>query len=73
MLVLKIVLLLVGVLFTAFGCAIFFFGKYSLINGFEEARRAGRRTERYARCVGLAELILGISLLIAALLLILFA
>ena len=73
MLVLKIVLLLVGVLFTAFGCAIFFFGKYSLINGFEEARKSGRRTERYARYVGLAELILGISLLIVALLLILFA
>ena len=72
MLVLKIVLLLVGVLFTAFGCAIFFFGKYSLINGFEEARRAGRRTERYARCVGFAELILGIIMLIVVILLILF-
>ena len=72
MLVLKIVLLLVGVLFTAFGCAIFFLRKYSLINGFEEARKAGRRTERYARCVGLVELILGIIMLIAVILLILF-
>ena len=51
---------------------IFFGKKYALINGFAAAFREGRKTERYARRVGLVEFILGILLLIASVILILF-
>lgn len=36
--------------------------RYNLINGFEDAYKAGRKTKRYAERVGLVELIIGISL-----------
>ena len=45
---------------------IFFKKKYSLINGFDAAFREGRKTERYARRVGLVELVLGTVLLAAS-------
>ena len=70
MIVLKILTLLLGVAFTAFGYLIYFRKKYSLINGFEEAYRSGRKTEAYAKRVGLVELVLGIVLLLVAALLI---
>ncbi len=73
MLVLKILLPLVGLAFLLFGCFILFGKKYSLINGFGAAFREGRKTEKYARRVGLAELVLGALLLIGALILIIFA
>ena len=72
MLILKILLPVLGVAFSLFGCFIFFGKKYALINGFAAAFREGRKTERYARRVGLAELILGILLLIVSVILILF-
>ena len=50
---------------------IFFKKKYSLINGFDAAFKEGRKTERYARRVGAVELILGILLLLASVILIL--
>ena len=73
MLILKILLPIVGVAFLLFGYLIFFRKKYSLINGFGTAFKEGRKTEAYARRVGLAELILGILLLIASVILIVFA
>ena len=69
---LKILLPIVGIAFLLFGYFIFFKKKYSLINGFEAAFKEGRKTEIYARRVGLVELILGILLLIASVVLILF-
>lgn len=54
----------VGVAFTTFGYKIYFQKKYNLINGFEEAYKAGRKTKRYAKRVGLVELIIGINLIV---------
>ena len=73
MLVLKILAVLLGAAFLSFGYAIYFRGKYFLINGFEAAYREGRRDSAYAKRVGLIELVLGILLLVTAALLILFA
>lgn len=73
MLILKIIGALLGLAFVVFGYLIFCKKKYSLINGFDAAFREGRKTERYARRVGLVELILGILFLLAALILIVFA
>lgn len=64
MLILKIILMTVGVAFTTFGYKIYFRKKYNLINGFEEAYKAGRKTKRYAERVRLVELIIGMSLTI---------
>lgn len=72
MIVIKIIALLVGSAFTLFGYFIFFKKKYSLINGFEEAFKAGQKTEDYARRIGLAEFIIGIALLVVAAILFLF-
>ncbi len=73
MLVLKILLLAVGAAFLLFGYLIFFKKRYSLINGFEADRKEGRKTERYAERVGLAELIAGVFFFSAGILLVLFA
>ena len=72
MLILKILLPLVGIAFLLFGYFILFKKRYSLINGFDAAFKEGRKTERYARRVGLVELILGVLLLIASVILVLF-
>lgn len=57
---LKIILIVVGVVFTTFGYLIYFKEKYNLINGFEADYKSGRKTEYYAKKVGLVELIIGI-------------
>lgn len=62
MTLLKIILITVGVGFTTFGYEIYFQKKYNLINGFEEDYKAGRKTELYAKRVGLVEFIIGIIL-----------
>ena len=62
MTLLKIILITVGVGFTTFGYEIYFQKKYNLINGFEENYKAGRKTELYAKRVGLVEFIIGIIL-----------
>ena len=72
MLILKIIMILLGIAFTAFGYFIYFRKKYNLINGFEKNLRTGRKTERYAKTVGLIELVLGVSCLLAGTALILF-
>jgi len=72
MLALKIIAVALGAAFTLFGYFIFFKKKYSLINGFAAEFKAGRKTEEYARRVGLVEFVVGIGILIAGLALILF-
>lgn len=62
MILLKIILITVGVAFTAFGYFVYFKEKYNLINGFEADYKAGRKTESYAKKVGLVEFIIGIIL-----------
>lgn len=69
---LKIITATLGLAFTVLGCCIFFRKKYSLINGYEEERRAGRKTEEDAKRVGLIELAAGIILLVAAAVLLIF-
>ena len=73
MLVLIILAFALGAGFTLFGYFIYFRKKYSLINGFEADYKAGRKTEAYARRVGMAEFVAGIALLLAGAALIVFA
>ena len=70
---LKIIFFLVGLAFLLVGYFIYFKKKYHLINGFPDYLLAGDKDERYARRVGLVELILGLVFLAAALLLTLLA
>ena len=72
MIVLKIISVIVGLTFALFGYLIFFRKKYSLINGSDEEFKAGRKTEQYAKRVGLIELTIGIAILIASVVLIIF-
>lgn len=68
MLALKIIALLLGAAFTIFGYFIFFRKKYSLINGFV----FGKSRETYARRVGFVEFIIGVGLLAAGIILVIF-
>ena len=70
MIALKIISTVVGLAFTLFGYFIFFKKKYSLINGFDNDFKAGRKTENYAKRVGLIEFVLGIVILVIAVVLI---
>ena len=70
---LKIVLFIVGMAFLLFGYFIFFKKKYFLINGFEDDFKSGRKNEDYAKRVGLTEFVIGIVMLIAGIVLIVFA
>ena len=63
MTLLKIILIAIGATFSIFGYLIYFKKKYNLINDFEANCKSGRKTESYARKVGLIELLLGITLL----------
>lgn len=73
MLVLKILAILLGLAFTLFGYFIYFRKKYNLINGFEADFKAARKNENYAKRVGMVEFVIGIAILIAGLILIIFA
>ena len=64
MTLLKIILIVLGATFSIFGYLIYFKKKYNLINDYEANRKAGKKTESYARKVGLIELLLGIALLL---------
>ena len=66
MLVMTIIDALLGSAFAVIGYLIFFKKKYWLINGFDAAFREGRRSEKYARRVGMIEFVLGILLLVAS-------
>ena len=73
MLVLKILAILLGLAFILFGYFIYFRKKYNLINGFEADFKAGRKNEDYAKRVGMVEFVVGIAILIAGIVLIIFA
>lgn len=72
MIVLKIALIIVGLMSSLFGYFIYFKQKYNLINGFEDDLKAGRKTEEYAKKVGIIEFVLGIVILIVALVMFIF-
>ena len=73
MIVLKILAVGVGLAFLLLGYFIYFRKKYHLINGFEADFQAGRKDEKYAQKVGLIEFIVGIVLLAAGIVLIIYA
>ncbi len=73
MIVLKILSVLLGLAFALFGYFIYFRKKYNLINGFEADSKAGRKNEDYAKRVGMVEFVVGIAILIAGIVLIIFA
>ena len=64
MTLLKITLILVGLAFIIFGYLIYFKEKYNLINGFESDYKSGRKSETYAKKVGLVEFMIGIILFV---------
>ena len=72
MLVLKIVSVLLGLSFTLFGYFIYLRKKYNLINSFEADFKAGRKNEEYAKRVGMVEFVIGIAVLVAGIVLIIF-
>ena len=72
MVVIKVLAILLGLAFLLFGYFIYFKKKYNLINGFEADLKAGRKSEEYAKRVGMVEFVIGIALLIAGLALIIF-
>ena len=49
MTLLKIILIALGTTFSIFGYLIYFKKKYNLINDYEANRKAGKKTESYAR------------------------
>ena len=73
MLAFKIIALVLGLVFLSFGYHIYFRKRYFLINGFQEQYRQGVKTEKWARRVGLIELIVGIVWLTVAVALLIFA
>ena len=70
MTLLTIIFIALGATVSIFGYLIYFKKKYNLINDYEANRKAGKKTESYARKVGLIELLLGIALLMIGLYLI---
>lgn len=70
MTLLKIILILVGLAFITFGYLIYFKEKYNLINDFESNFKSGKKTESYAKKLGLVELIIGIIFILIGLVLV---
>ena len=62
--ILKIISLILAIVFIFFGYSIYFKKKYKLINNFEKDYKNGLKDEKYAKKVGLIELILGILFLL---------
>lgn len=61
---LKIISLILALAFIFFGYNIYFKKKYKLINNFEKDYKNGLKDEKYAKKVGLIELLLGIFFII---------
>ncbi len=72
MIVLKIVCILLGITSLGFGYFIYFKKKFNLINGFKEDYASGKKSEQYARRVGLIEFLIGATLLAAGIFLCIF-
>ncbi len=60
MFVLRIILILIGLVFIGFGYAIWFKGKYNLINNFQKDKKNGKLNDSFAKRVGKIEFIGGI-------------
>jgi len=60
MTILKIILILVGMMFIVFGYAIWFKGKYNLINGFPNRNKRIKSNDSFAKMVGIIQFIGGI-------------
>ena len=73
MVVLKVLAVMVWLAFLLFGYFIYFKKKYNLINGYEADFKAGRKNEEYAKRVGMIEFVVGIAMLLAGVVLIIFA
>ena len=73
MMVLKVLAVMLGLAFLLFGYFIYFKKKYNLINGYEADFKAGRKNEEYAKRVGMIEFVVGIAMLLAGVVLIIFA
>lgn len=73
MLIFKSILIILGIAFTIFGYLIFFRKKFHLINGFEADFKSGRKSECYAKKVGLIEFSIGIFFLIFGIVLVIFS
>ncbi|KWZ88050.1 hypothetical protein HMPREF3224_02018 [Anaerococcus hydrogenalis] len=61
---LKIISLILAIAFAFFGYNIYFKKKYKLINNFEKDYKNGLKDEKYAKKVGIIELLLGIFFII---------
>lgn len=72
MIVLKIIAVSLGLSFSILGYLIFFKKQYSLLNKVDSAFKAGNKNENYARRIGMMYFVVGIAILIAAIILILF-
>lgn len=66
MLILKILLFILGTVFSTFGYLIYFRKKYSLINSFNLDILYKRRDTSYAKKLGLIEFVLGLGLIVLA-------
>ena len=73
MVVLKVLAVVLGLAFLLFGYFIYFKKKYNLINGYEADFKTGRKNEEYAKRVGMIEFVVGIAMLLAGVVLIIFA
>ena len=73
MVALKVLAVMVGLAFLLFGYFIYFKKKYNPINGYEADFKAGRKNEEYAKRVGMIEFVVGIAMLLAGVVLIIFA
>ena len=73
MVVLKVLAVVLGLAFLLFGYFIYFKKKYNLINGYEADFKAGQKNEEYAKRVGMIEFVVGIAMLLAGVVLIIFA
>lgn len=62
--ILKIISLILALAFIFFGYNIYFKKKYKLINNFEKDYKNGLKDEKYAKKVGIIELLLGIFFII---------
>ena len=73
MVALKVLAVMVGLAFLLFGYFIYFKKKYNLINGYEADFKTGRKNDEYAKRVGMIEFVVGIAMLLAGVVLIIFA
>lgn len=67
--ILKILLFILGTVFSTFGYLIYFRKKYSLINSFNLDVVYKRKDSSYAKKLGLIEFVLGLGLIVLAIIL----